>query len=313
MSRDRDDEENLLTPKMRVAFIVHELRPNFAQRVTDAWLKERSSSTPTRRWPGFPGVVAMLTLAVGATLLLWLGVAARSIATQPGTSTRAGAPVREPKEAAKAVLVDNTTKNTQDPDPMPPAVPPAAAQAGRPYQPVSDENIKKMPDVDSDACGRSIEYPAKAMNLGIEGDVILRVELDDTGRVHGVRVVSGLGHGLDEAAVFAVTHKCKFTPAISKDGHPVAYVIPKYVFHFETPTASAPSGPRAAFAKAPPGQGRACSAKNKCDAGLQCVAKGGGKSTCEVMCSPDGDCPEDQRCVADRNGQVCRPIVDLNL
>jgi tol-pal system protein YbgF len=112
-----------------------------------------------------------------------------------------------------------------------------------------------MPDVDADVCLRSVDYPADALKLGIEGDLTLRVELDETGHVHGARVVSGLGHGLDDAAIFALTHKCKFTPAIAKDGTPVAYVIPRFVVHFEIPTASSrseppPSTPDALYAAA---------------------------------------------------------------
>ena len=70
--------------------------------------------------------------------------------------------------------------------------------------------------------GDTIQYPAEAEQLGIEGDVKLRVELDERGKVHGIKVTSGLGHGLDQAAVFALTHRCKFTPAIATDGKPVS-------------------------------------------------------------------------------------------
>jgi hypothetical protein len=66
----------------------------------------------------------------------------------------------------------------------------------------------------------------------------------------------------------------------------------------------------AAFAKAPPGQGRACDARNKCDAGLQCTAHREGKSTCELVCAANTKCPEDQRCVKDGTQMVCRPIND---
>ena len=66
-----------------------------------------------------------------------------------------------------------------------------------------------------------------------------------------------------------------------------------------------------AFAKAPPGRGRACDAKSKCDARLQCVDRGGlAKATCELVCSAKTKCPEDERCVIDGNSYVCRPIND---
>jgi TonB family protein len=119
-----------------------------------------------------------------------------------------------------------------------PAVPLPAAPAGPPkpeYKPVSELYIKSMPEIDSDACGRTVVYPAEAEQLGIEGTVHLRIELDDKGHVHGIKVTSGLGHGLDEAAKFALTHRCKFSPAVGTDGKPVSFVINDYRFNFEIP------------------------------------------------------------------------------
>ena len=141
-------------------------------------------------------------------------------------------------DSSMAVPVGNTTmidpaKSGKGPVVPLPAAPPPPPKPS--YQPVSELYIKKMPEIDSDACGRTIQYPAEAEQLGVEGDVKLRVELDDKGHVHGIKVLSGLGHGLDQAAVYALTHRCKFTPAIATDGKPVAYVIPSYVFHFEIP------------------------------------------------------------------------------
>jgi hypothetical protein len=71
-------------------------------------------------------------------------------------------------------------------------------------------------------------------------------------------------------------------------------------------------GPAVAIAKIPPGQGRACDAKSKCDAGLTCVAKHEGRSTCELVCTSNAKCPEDQRCVKDGAQSVCRPINDAD-
>jgi protein TonB len=103
------------------------------------------------------------------------------------------------------------------------------------YAPVSELEVKTMPDIDADACGRTVTYPADAEKNGIEGDVRLRVELDEGGRVRGVRVLSGLGHGLDQVAVEALKHRCKFTPARDRAGAPVAFVVQSYTFHFELP------------------------------------------------------------------------------
>ena len=140
-------------------------------------------------------------------------------------------------DSSFAVPVGNTTmidpkksgKGTATPLPAAPA-----QQAAKPeYKPVSELYIKSMPDIDSDACGRTIKYPDEAEQLGIEGDIRLKVALDERGQVHEVKVLQGLGHGLDEAAVFALKHKCKFSPAIATDGKAVPFVIQSYVFHFQ--------------------------------------------------------------------------------
>jgi protein TonB len=99
----------------------------------------------------------------------------------------------------------------------------------------SELEIKQMPEIDTEACGRSIAYPEEAERNGIEGKVRLRVTLDERGRVSGVRVLSGLGHGLDQAAVDALKHRCKFTPAIARDGRPVPFIVESYTFNFELP------------------------------------------------------------------------------
>jgi protein TonB len=95
--------------------------------------------------------------------------------------------------------------------------------------------IKVMPEIDTDACGKSVSYPADAETSGVEGDVRLRVSLDERGHVRAARVLSGLGHGLDQAAVEALTRHCRFTPAIATNGRPVAFVIESYTFHFQLP------------------------------------------------------------------------------
>jgi protein TonB len=116
-------------------------------------------------------------------------------------------------------------------------LPAAPAVPAKPvYAPVSELFIKKMPDIDSDSCGRSIKYPDEAEQLGIEGTVKLKVELDDKGKVHDIRVVKGLGHGLDQVALNAMKHSpaCRFSPAIGSDNKPAAFVV-NYEFHFEIP------------------------------------------------------------------------------
>ena len=47
-------------------------------------------------------------------------------------------------------------------------------------------------------------YTEEARRLNVTGEVVLMVKLDASGSIHYVRIVSGLGHGLDEAAIAAV-------------------------------------------------------------------------------------------------------------
>ncbi len=69
------------------------------------------------------------------------------------------------------------------------------------------------------ARGGAPPYPPGARAEGVEGDVALELVLSTSGTVDSVRVVKGVGHGFDEAAVAAVRNY-RFSPA-TKDGHPV--------------------------------------------------------------------------------------------
>jgi len=61
-------------------------------------------------------------------------------------------------------------------------------------------------------------YPEEGRQLKIEGEVLLEVIFSATGQIRIVRVVRGLGHGLDESAVHAA-EQIQFKPAL-RDGHP---------------------------------------------------------------------------------------------
>jgi TonB family protein len=65
------------------------------------------------------------------------------------------------------------------------------------------------------------EYTAEGRNLRIEGDVRLDVVFLANGSMQVNRVISGLGHGLDEAAVRAA-QQIKFKPA-KREGQPVDF------------------------------------------------------------------------------------------
>lgn len=64
-------------------------------------------------------------------------------------------------------------------------------------------------------------YTDEGRQLKIEGEVLLEVVFSATGQIRVVKVVRGLGHGLDESAVRAA-EKIQFKPAL-KDGRPADF------------------------------------------------------------------------------------------
>ncbi len=62
-------------------------------------------------------------------------------------------------------------------------------------------------------------YTDEARNMKLEGEVLLEVSFSANGTLHVNRVVRGLGHGLDEAAV-AAANKIRFKPAL-RSGQPI--------------------------------------------------------------------------------------------
>jgi len=76
-------------------------------------------------------------------------------------------------------------------------------------------------------------YTEEGRQLKIEGEVLLQVVFSATGQIRIMKVMRGLGHGLDESAVRAA-EKIQFKPAL-KDGHPTDSVA---VIHVEFQLAS---------------------------------------------------------------------------
>jgi TonB family protein len=76
-------------------------------------------------------------------------------------------------------------------------------------------------------------YTDEGRQLKVEGEVLLDVVFSASGQVRIVKVVRGLGHGLDESAIHAA-EKIQFKPAL-KDGHPADF---EAVLHIEFQLAS---------------------------------------------------------------------------
>jgi TonB family protein len=62
-------------------------------------------------------------------------------------------------------------------------------------------------------------YTDEARQLRLEGEVLLEVSFSASGQLHVNRVVRGMGHGLDEAAIAAAS-RMRFKPAM-RNGQPV--------------------------------------------------------------------------------------------
>ena len=85
----------------------------------------------------------------------------------------------------------------------------------------------KIAPVDSGPASTPVEitfkpnpvYTDEARSLKLEGEVLLEVNFSANGTLHVNRVVRGLGHGLDEAAI-AAANKIRFKPAL-RAGQPV--------------------------------------------------------------------------------------------
>jgi TonB family protein len=65
-------------------------------------------------------------------------------------------------------------------------------------------------------------YTAEARQLKIEGDVTLQVCFTASGSVHVLKLIDGLGHGLDEQA-WKAAEQIRFRPA-TRSGRPVDQV-----------------------------------------------------------------------------------------
>lgn len=73
-------------------------------------------------------------------------------------------------------------------------------------------------------------YPEDAKRNEVTGTVQLKVWLDKRGEIQGIKVIEGLGFGLDEAAVEAMK-QFRFRPAIDVDGSPVRFeMVYRYTF-----------------------------------------------------------------------------------
>jgi protein TonB len=141
-----------------------------------------------------------------------------------------------------SVPVGNTTMADPSKRPkvavVPPLPPVSSAPAGKEYVPVAEEQLKKLPEHDNEECGAAMKQKwseSEANAAGLTGDVILRIELDERGKWRSYKVIKGINNEVNAMAVgfLRFDPRCRFRPAQAKDGKAVAFVIERYVVHFE--------------------------------------------------------------------------------
>ncbi len=103
-------------------------------------------------------------------------------------------------------------------------------------RPVSVAMIKTraLPRGDFSYYDRGRDYPTEAKQLGIEGDIRVRLVVDEHGKVTSATLLPpGLGHGLDALAL-SRARQIQFTPAVDTDDRPVSSVV-VWTFHMTLP------------------------------------------------------------------------------
>ncbi len=99
--------------------------------------------------------------------------------------------------------------------------------------PVAAYEATKLPVPQGRCSGK---YTADALAASIEGTVVIDLVVGADGKASEIKLVSGLGHGLDEAAIQAL-RECQFTPG-EQGGKPVAVHIRGFKIRFVMPESS---------------------------------------------------------------------------
>lgn len=92
---------------------------------------------------------------------------------------------------------------------------------------VADYEATKLPLPQGRCSGK---YTDEARAAGIEGTVVLDLIVGADGRVSDIHIVTGLGHGLDQAAIAAL-RDCRFTPG-EQAGKPVGVRVRGFKIRF---------------------------------------------------------------------------------
>jgi len=102
----------------------------------------------------------------------------------------------------------------------------AGEGSGDAPKPASIATIKTraMPKGDYSFFSAGKDYPPEARQLGIQGQIRVRLVVDERGKVSSTRLLNSLGHGLDELAMQRA-RSIEFDPAKDTDDRPVSSVV----------------------------------------------------------------------------------------
>lgn len=120
----------------------------------------------------------------------------------------------------------STTPPSRGPGSPAPSTSGAPIPLDRGPRPASAASIKTPPIFRGDRkpFNAGAEYPAEARGRNIHGKILVRLVVNEYGRVSSQALVTGLGHGLDELAM-KYAAKFEFEPARDLDDNPVVCAI----------------------------------------------------------------------------------------
>lgn len=121
---------------------------------------------------------------------------------------------------------------------VPPLSLPPGGTGGKEFLPVAEQELRKLPAHNGDECGARMKErwsASQAHASGLEGVVVLRIELDARGKVLKLTKRKGVSEEIDSMTIGLLRSdpRCRFSPAIGRDGKPAEFVIERYTVRFE--------------------------------------------------------------------------------
>lgn len=142
----------------------------------------------------------------------------------PHTHLAAQVPVTSPEEPVEPLPTPDATEIQPPPEPPAPVPTPPGPQAPVPAPSRPAEPVTLASELAVTCTQRTLPpYPRRSRRLGETGEVVLRIELDETGSVSAAQIVSSSGFERLDAAALAAVRSWRCTPA-QRDGQAVRSV-----------------------------------------------------------------------------------------